>query len=93
MRASLDRLVSRARLEDRVVFLGALDHAEVQGYYAGAEALVLPSISETMSLVAIEALRAGVPVVASDLGGIASGFVRHQVNGLLVQARGREIAR
>ncbi len=84
MRASLERLVSRGGLAERVVFMGALDHAEVQGYYAGAEALVLPSVSETMSLVAIEALRAGIPVVASDIGGIAS-IVRHRVNGLLVK--------
>ena len=83
MRASLERLVSRSGLDERVVFLGALNHNEVQGYYAGAEALVLPSVSETMSLVVVEALRAGVPVVASNLGGIAS-VIRHGVNGLLV---------
>lgn len=84
LRVSLERLVERSGLGGRVVFLGALEHAEVQRYYAGAEALVLPSVSETMSLVAVEALRAGIPVVASNLEGIAS-VVRHGVNGLLVK--------
>jgi glycosyltransferase involved in cell wall biosynthesis len=84
MRASLERLASRFGIADRVVFTGALDHRFMHRYYAGAEALVLPSVSEGVPLVALEALGAGVPVVASNLHGIAS-FVRDQENGLLVE--------
>ena len=83
MRAALERLASRAGVRDRVVFTGALERAEVSRYYSAAEALVLPSVSEGVPLVALEALRAGVPVVASNLTGIAS-VVRHGENGLLV---------
>ena len=52
-------------------------------YYLHAEAVILPSVAEGMPLVAIEALDAGTPVVASDLAGIAS-VVHHGENGLLV---------
>lgn len=84
MRASLERLASRFGITDRVVFTGALDRGSVQSYYSGADALVLPSVSEGAPLVAIEALGAGVPVVASNLRGIAS-FVHDQQNGLLIE--------
>lgn len=84
MRASLEHLAAREGLSERVVFLGAIDPSEVQRYYGGAEALVLPSVSEGVPLVAVEALRAGTPVVASNLEGIAS-VVRDRDNGLLVE--------
>jgi glycosyltransferase involved in cell wall biosynthesis len=84
MRASLERLASKAGISDRVVFTRALERREVRRYFDNAEALVLPSVSEGVPLVAMEALGAGTPVVASDLAGIAS-VVHHGENGLLVQ--------
>ena len=84
MRASLERLAERAGIADRVVFTGALERSELRSYYLGAEALVLPSVSEGVPLVAIEALGIGVPVVASNLTGIAS-VVQHHENGLLIE--------
>ena len=83
MRSTLERLARRTGLADRVVFTGALERRAVSSYYSGAEALVLPSVSEGVPLVAVEALAAGVPVVASNLTGIAS-VIRHRENGLLV---------
>lgn len=84
MRASLERLAAKYEMADRVIFTGAVNHRLLHCYYSGAEALVLPSVSEAVPLVAIEALGAGVPVVASNLLGFAS-FVRDRENGLLVE--------
>lgn len=84
MRASLERLALKNGIADRVVFTGPVDHRTLHCYYAGAEALILPSVSETAAIVAIEALGAGVPVVASNLPGVAT-FVRDRENGLLVE--------
>ena len=53
---------------------GALDRASV---------LVLPSRSEGLPRIAIEALERGRPVLGTDAGGIPD-IVRHDVNGLLV---------
>lgn len=83
MRATLERLASRLGIADRVVFTGSMERRDVHRYYSEADALVLPSVSEGVPLVAIEALGAGVPVVASNLAGIAS-VVRDRENGLLV---------
>lgn len=84
MRASLERSAAKSGIDDRVVFAGAVDHRTLHCYYSGAEALILPSVSETTAIVAVEALGVGVPVVVSNLLGIAS-YVHDGENGLLVE--------
>jgi len=66
------RLVEQAAksgISRRVVFAGPMDQAGVAGHLTRARALVLPSVdaSETFGLVQLEAMAAGVPVIASDL--------------------------
>ena len=58
----------RLGVADRVVFLGKQD--SVAELYSCADLLLLPSQSESFGLVALEAMSAGVPVVATDVGGI-----------------------
>jgi len=65
---------------DRVVFTGVVD--QVAPLLAVADLLLLPSQTESFGLVALEALASGVPVVASDVGGIPE-VVEHGVSGYL----------
>jgi glycosyltransferase involved in cell wall biosynthesis len=69
----VERLRARSRaagLGDRVQFAGPRSGAELDDSYAAADLLVHPSRSETYGMVVIEALARGLPVVASDVGGL-----------------------
>ena len=70
--------VHEAGLADDVYFLGKQD--EVAEVIAIADLLLLPSEKESFGLVALEAMACGVPVVASNVGGIPE-LVEHDVTG------------
>jgi glycosyltransferase-like protein len=55
------------RLDDDVVLLGTVPDAELPGWYAAADVLAFPSTKEGWGLAILEAMSAGLPVVASDL--------------------------
>jgi glycosyltransferase involved in cell wall biosynthesis len=62
---------------------GTVAQGDVRGRMAEAAVLVVPSRAEAFGLVAAEGLAAGVPVVASEVGGLAE-VVRPDQTGLLV---------
>ena len=65
---------------DRVTFVGVVDR--VAPLLAAADLLLLPSSNESFGLGALEAMASGVPVIASDIGGIPE-VVEHGVTGYL----------
>ncbi|HDS29166.1 MAG TPA: N-acetyl-alpha-D-glucosaminyl L-malate synthase BshA, partial [Candidatus Acetothermia bacterium] len=73
-------MVEQSGLEDRVRFLGVVDH--VAPLLARADLLLLPSATESFGLVALEAMASGVPVIASQVGGLPE-VVEHGKTGYL----------
>jgi len=71
-------------VRDRVDFLGSVAHHELPYFYAAADAVVMPSYSESFGLVALEAQACGRPVVASGVSGLRS-VVRDEVSGYLIE--------
>jgi glycosyltransferase involved in cell wall biosynthesis len=73
-REALERRASDLGLDLKagpaVRFLGRCDAGRVRGLLRGARALVVPSIYEGMPLVVLEAMEAGLPVIASRVSGI-----------------------
>lgn len=55
--------VSALRIKD----LGQMPHEQVLSLYAGARAMIFPSISESFGLPLVEAMHAGLPILASEL--------------------------
>ena len=79
----LKAAASALGVRDRVDFLGSVAHHELPYFYAAADALVMPSYSESFGLVALEAQACGRPVVASGVSGLRS-VVRDEVSGYLI---------
>ncbi len=69
LRRSLERLTRRLNLEDRIEFLGYLTREQVVRELIDSDCLVLPSEVETFGLVLVEAMAAGLPVIATRCGG------------------------
>ncbi len=77
------RQAERLGIEDAVRFPGWLGEAKKRAWLRRAGVFVLPSHAEGMPMSLLEAMAAGLPVVASAVGGIPD-VVKNGVNGLLI---------
>ncbi|MCL0067941.1 glycosyltransferase family 4 protein, partial [Peptococcaceae bacterium] len=88
--------VKENNIEDKVVFLGNVPNEEIVELYNLSDIVVIPSVTvrglqEATSLSAIEAMSCGVPVVASNIGGLKelisngeTGFLVEEKNALAI---------
>lgn len=83
MRGELEAYVRAQGLEKKVFFLGFLE--DLSSFYEKIDGLVMPSFYEGLPMTLLEAMRARVPVVASDVGGIKE-VLFHDQTGLLFPA-------
>lgn len=80
-RPEFEASAQKLGLASRVRFLG--ERNDIPAVLAALDVLVVPSVSESLPNVILEAMAAGVPVVASRVGGIPE-VVEHEKTGLLV---------
>ena len=83
LRAELEATAASCGVAARVVFLGDVPHHEVPAHLAQADAFILNSTYEGLPHVILEAMAAGLPVIATDAGGTGE-VVEHEATGLLV---------
>lgn len=69
-RGELEALARQLGIQSRVDLPGELDAEEVRAHMGAARCFVLPSRSEGLPLALLEAMAAGLPVVASGVGGV-----------------------
>ena len=80
--ASLKRRATELGLDDHVHFAGPQPHPELARWYNAADLFVLPTRSEGCPNVLLESLACGVPVVATEVGGVPE-IIRQGREGLL----------
>ncbi len=90
LRKFLENLAEKEGLGDRVLFMGVRE--DIPEILKTSDCYVLPSKYESFGLTILEAMAAGIPVVATDVGGV-SEIVKHGETGLLISVRdSREVA-
>ena len=82
---SLRRQAEELGINKRVHFAGAVSQRELANYFGAARVMVLPSLSEGLGRVVVEAMLLGAPVIGSRVGGIPD-LIRDGENGYLVEA-------
>jgi glycosyltransferase involved in cell wall biosynthesis len=88
METELRRTVQRHGLEGNVALLGSIPYLDLIEYYARAKVVVMPSRSEGLPNVALEAAIMGKPIVATDVGGLREAVANNE-SGLVVPADDR----
>lgn len=77
----INATIARYGLQDNVMMAGKL--FPVAAVYRHADLVLMPSRNESFGMALVEAMFFGVPVMASDVGGIPD-VIRHQENGVLL---------
>ena len=70
LRASLQHLVDNLNMKEQVRFIKAVPHAEIPSYYSAADIFAIATHYEGFCIPVLEAMAAGLPVVASRIGPI-----------------------
>jgi len=84
LKRDLTNLVKKLNIEDRVVFAGTIEN--VLPAMKTFNLFVLPSLSEAFGITLLEAMKVGVPIVASKVGGIPE-IITNKLNGILVEPK------
>jgi glycosyltransferase involved in cell wall biosynthesis len=79
--ASIRNMIARKNLDKNAIMLG--HRTDIPDLLGISDLFVLPSLGDALPTVLIEALAAGVPVIATDVGGIPE-IIENNKNGLLI---------
>jgi D-inositol-3-phosphate glycosyltransferase len=85
-RKRIEKIVDELGMKESTLFTGRIGHDILPLYYTAADVCVIPSHYEPFGLVAIEAMACGVPVVASNVGGLKFTIIPEET-GLLVEPK------
>lgn len=76
-------LSKKLAIENKVIFPGYVNHTEIADYYNNLDIFVIPSVRESFGVSALEASACGLPVIATNTGGLPE-VVINNVTGIIV---------
>lgn len=68
--SDLKELIERLGIKERVCFLGGIPNERLPLFYNAADVFVLPSLTEGLGLVLVEAAACNCPIIGTEVGGI-----------------------
>lgn len=89
---SLKILADELHLSKKINFLGWVDSLEVSKQIAQADVMVLPSLSESFPLVALEAAENHIPVIATEVGDVKNMIPDKSMGWIVQKASSDELA-
>jgi len=98
LKVELENLVKELEMEKKILFYGRISEQEKINFFTSADVLLVPSIEtdegdkEGLPVVILEALAAGLPIIATDVGGIKDGVINNFTGKLIEQKNSSEIS-
>ncbi len=83
LRAELENEIARHKLQEKISLLGWVTPEEVIDWFAKSDILFMPSLSEGLPVVGVQALAMGLAMVVSNIGGFVD-LVNKDENGFLI---------
>ena len=80
-RSALEQVAEKLQISNRVIFAGYRE--DIPDFLSLSDVFVLPTLTEALPTVLAEAMSAGLPIIASAVGGIPE-MVEDQINGILL---------
>lgn len=85
----LKKCIEIYNIKGHVILAGKQPHDMIPDYMRSSDILVLPSLTEGFPNVILEAMKFGLPIVATDVGGVPE-IIIDEKNGLLVEPKNPE---
>lgn len=84
----IQKIIKRYKLGGHIILLGSVRHSEMSSLYSIADVVIIPSIrsagvEEATSISALEGMASGIPVIASNIGGLGE-LIENGKDGILV---------
>lgn len=89
MKNDLIQLAKSLNISDHISLTGPIPHQRVPLLLSQTDIFVMPSINESFGVAAVEAQAMGIPVVATNVGGVPEAVV-HGVTGILVEPKSEQ---